>query len=121
MEKGDLFKITSNGYIYFGIFVKSLKRDNVFYAILDCEENKTGLSGKPKLPVPKIHFRKGTKIRKWKPKTFDRKISSFGLAVRDGKFYDRMSISEQTVNALCLLFTKIRERNASIYKYLQKL
>jgi hypothetical protein len=108
MEKGELFKITCFGCVYWGIFKESIKGYNVFYAVKDSFENRVGLSKYPNIPVPVFAFKKGTKIRRWKPKTFDKKICYFGLAVRDGVFCDRFSITEETANKLIEQFNKLR-------------
>lgn len=120
MKAGELFKITSDGNIYWGIFIKPLKKENLFYAIKDCWANFTGLSGSPTLPIPKIKFKKGTKIRRWKPKTFDKKICYFGLAVREGKFWDRLTMTSKTCNMLIKQFKSLRKHNLEFMKIMKK-
>lgn len=109
MKEGELFKITHNGDVYFGIFKCKNKKSNSFYVIRNNFSNVVGISNRPTIPVPYVEFAKGTKVAKRKPKTFDREICIFGLCVRSGVFCDRLSISEDTVNELAELFERLRK------------
>ena len=100
MEKGDLIKITTSNCIYWGIFEKKDKNHFMAYAIEDNPKNFIGLSQRPDIPIMPYIFMVGTKMRVWKPKTFDKKISRFGLCVREGVFCDRLTMTEETANKL---------------------
>lgn len=60
------------------------------------------------MPISKHIFPRGTKMRQWKPKTFDRQIRRFGLCVRDGAFADRMTMTEETAQRLIRALNKMR-------------
>ena len=111
MTQGELFKITSQDTVYWGIFSKSDKGYNYFFAVQHGLISVPGFLSVPIFPVPLFRFKKGTKIRRWKHKTFDRQICIYGLAVRDGVFCDRLTMSEKTAYKLSEQFKQIRINN----------
>lgn len=111
LKKGDLLKIWTTPFRY-GIFDFYGSSGHMYlYDSTIPYENRSGISGRTDTDRNRNQdfLRRRTKVSVLNSKNFDKQIRQFGLVVRDGRFYDRLSMTNETALELAKAFERVRK------------